>query len=198
MSALILASTSSVRARLLREAGVSFEVLPPAVDEVEVKTSLLAEGLGANAIADALAEAKAAAVSAARPQALVIGCDQVLAFEGRLIEKSADLSEARKLLRELRGKPHELLTACVLARGGGPVWRRLERCTLWARPFSDAFLEEYLRAEGDKVLASVGCYHLEGQGAQLFERVEGDYFSVLGLPLIPLLGALREHRILER
>ena len=105
-----------------------------------------------------------------KPQALVIGCDQVLAFEGRLIEKSADLAEARKLLRELRGKPHELLTACVLAKGGAPVWRRLERCTLWMRPFSDAFLDEYLRAEGDKLLASVGCYHLEGRGAQLFER----------------------------
>lgn len=198
MNALILASTSTVRARLLREAGLSFEVVPSAVDEADVKASFLGEGLGANAIADALAEAKAVAVSAAQPHALVIGCDQVLSFEGRVIEKSADAAEARKLLAELRGKAHELLTACVLAKGGEPVWRRLERCTLWMRPCSDAFLDDYLHAEGEKLLGSVGCYHLEGHGAQLFERVEGDYFSVLGLPLIPLLGALREHRILER
>lgn len=198
MSALILASTSTVRARLLREAGVAFEVVPPMVDEADVKASLLAEGLGANAIADALAEAKAVAVSAAQPQALVIGCDQVLAFEGRVIEKSADLAEARELLAWLRGKAHDLLTTCVLAKGGEPVWRRLERCTLWMRPFSDAFLEDYLQAEHDKLLTSVGCYQLEGRGAQLFERVEGDYFSVLGLPLIPLLGALREHGNVER
>ena len=198
MNALILASTSAVRSRLLRDAGVAFEVVPPMVDEADVKASLLVERLGANAIADSLAEAKAVAVSAARPQALVIGCDQVLAFEGRVIEKSADLGEARKLLAELRGKAHALLTACVLAKGGEPVWRRLERCTLSMRPFSDAFLEDYLQAEGDTLLTSVGCYQLEGRGAQLFERVEGDYFSVLGLPLIPLLVALREDGILER
>ena len=198
MNALILASTSAVRSRLLRDAGLAFEVVPPMVDEADVKASLLVERLGANAIADSLAEAKAVAVSAARPQALVIGCDQVLAFEGRVIEKSADLREARKLLAELRGKAHALLTACVLAKGGEPVWRRLDRCTLSMRPFSDAFLEDYLQAEGDTLLTSVGCYQLEGRGAQLFERVEGDYFSVLGLPLIPLLVALREHGILER
>lgn len=198
MNALILASTSAVRSRLLRDAGLAFEVVPPMVDEADVKASLLVERLGANAIADSLAEAKAVAVSAARPQALVIGCDQVLAFEGRVIEKSADLGEARKLLAELRGKAHALLTACVLAKGGEPVWRRLDRCTLSMRPFSDAFLEDYLQAEGDTLLTSVGCYQLEGRGAQLFERVEGDYFSVLGLPLIPLLVALREHGILER
>lgn len=198
MNALILASTSAVRSRLLRDAGLAFEVVPPMVDEADVKASLLVERLGANAIADSLAEAKAVAVSAARPQALVIGCDQVLAFEGRVIEKSADLGEARKLLAELRGKAHALLTACVLAKGGEPVWRRLERCTLSMRPFSDAFLEDYLQAEGDTLLTSVGCYQLEGRGAQLFERVEGDYFSVLGLPLIPLLVALREDGILER
>jgi septum formation protein len=197
MSALILASSSPVRARLLRDAGVSFEVSPAEVDEREVKASLLADKRDANAIADVLAELKAAWVSSAHPQALVLGCDQILVFEGRLIDKSADLAEARGLLQELRGKPHNLLTACVLAKAGAPVWRRLDRCTLWMRSFSDAFLDEYLQAEGDRVLASVGCYHLEGRGAQLFERVEGDYFSVLGLALIPLLGALREHRVLE-
>jgi septum formation protein len=195
---LILASSSAVRARLLRQAGVPFEVLAAEVDEGEVKASMLAEKLDASAIVNALAELKAIRVSIAHPQALVLGCDQILVFEGRLLDKSPDLAEARVLLQRLRGKAHKLLTACVLAKAGTPVWRRLERCTLWMRPFSDAFLDEYIQAEGDKVLASVGCYHLEGCGVQLFERVEGDYFSVLGLPLIPLLEALREHRIVER
>jgi septum formation protein len=198
VSALILASASAVRARLLREACVPFELHPAKIDEAEVKVSLLAEKLDAPAIANALAELKAIQVSTAQPQALVLGCDQILVFDGRLIDKSADLQEARTLLGELRGKEHTLVTACVLAKGGAPVWRRLDRCRLWMRSFSDAFLEEYLQAEGDNVLGSVGCYHLEGRGSQLFERVEGDYFSVLGLPLHPLLAALREQGIVGR
>jgi septum formation protein len=198
VTVLILASASAVRARLLREACVPFEVCPARIDEAEVKASLLAEKREPSAIADALAELKAIRVSTAHPQALVLGCDQILAFDGRLINKSANVSEARALLRQLRGKPHSLLTACVLAKGGAPVWRRLERCRLWMRSFSDAFLDDYLQAEGDTVLGSVGCYHLESRGIQLFERLEGDYFSVLGLPLLPLLAALREQRIVER
>ena len=198
MSALILASASTVRAQLLRKAGVHFEVRPVGIDEGKVKASLLAQKLDADAVADALAELKAIRISSANPQALVLGCDQILAFDGRLIDKSADLTEACALLRELRGKEHSLVTACVLAKDGSAVWRRLERCRLWMRPFSDAFLDEYLQAEGDNVLGSVGCYHLEGRGIQLFERVEGDYFSVLGLPLIPLLAALREQGITGR
>ncbi len=195
MSALILASGSAVRARLLREAGVPFDVCLAKIDEGEVKAALLAEGLGADAIADTLAQRKAVQVSAAHPEALVLGCDQILAVDGRLIGKSADLTEARALLRELRGEDHSLITACVLAKGGVTVWRWLERCRLWMRLFSDTFLDEYLQAGGEKVLDSVGCYHLEGRGIQLFERVEGDYFSVLGLPLLPLLAALREQGI---
>ena len=198
MSRLILASASTVRARLLRQAGVPFEVRPAEIDEAKVKASLLAEKRDAAAIAGSLAQLKAAQISSADPQALVLGCDQTLAFDGRLIDKSANLVEARALLRELRGKEHNLFTACVLARNGAPVWRALERCSLRMRPFSDAFLDEYLQAEGDKVLGSVGCYHLEGRGSQLFERVEGDYFSVLGLPLVPLLAALREQGIVGR
>jgi septum formation protein len=198
MSALILASASAVRARLLREANIPFDVCPATINEEEIKASLLGGKLGADAIADVLAEHKAIQVSLARPEALVLGCDQVLAFAGRVIGKAADLTEARALLRELRGKEHCLVTACVLAKGGVPIWRWLERCRLRMRPFSEAFLDEYLQAEGDNVLGSVGCYHLEGRGSQLFERVEGDYFSVLGLPLIPLLAALREQRIIGR
>ena len=198
MSVLILASASTVRARLLHDAGVSFELCPAGIDEAQIKASLLAEGLNADAIAAALAELKAVRTSSAHPQALVLGCDQTLVFEGRLVDKSADLIEARALLQQLRGKSHDLLTACALAKDGAAIWRKLVRCTLRMRPFGDAFLDEYLQSEGDKLLGSVGCYHLEGRGIQLFECVEGDYFSVLGLPLIPLLAALRDHGIIER
>ncbi|MDE2135536.1 MAG: Maf family protein [Alphaproteobacteria bacterium] len=198
MSVLILASESAVRARLLRDAGVSFEVRPSGLDEAEVKASLLAEKRDPAAVADALAQFKAVRVSRAHPEALVLGCDQTLAFDDRLIDKPANLAEARTRLRQLRGKRHDLLTAAVLAKGGAPVWRRLERCSLWMRLFGDEFLDGYFLAEGDKVLGSVGCYFLEGRGIQLFERVEGDYFSILGLPLVPLLAALREHGIVAR
>jgi septum formation protein len=177
---------------------VPFELCPAKIDEAKVKASLLAEKQGADAIANALAERKAAQVSNARPQAFVLGCDQTLAFEGRVIDKSTSLTEARALLRQLRGKPHQLHTACVLAKSGAAIWRRLECCTLWMRSFDDEFLDEYLQNEGGAALGSVGCYHLEGRGIQLFERVEGDYFSVLGLPLIPLLTVLRDRGVLGR
>ena len=198
MSALILASASPVRAQLLRAAGIAFEVCAANVDEDEIKTSLLVKARDGGEIAEALAEAKAARVSTANPHAFVLGCDQVLARGGTLIGKSADLGEARAVLRELRGKEHMLITACVLVKNGASLWRRQERCTMKMRAFSEAFLETYLRLEGNGILGSVGCYHLEGRGSQLFECVQGDYFSVLGLPLIPLLAALRDQGIVER
>ncbi|MDE1986901.1 MAG: Maf family protein [Alphaproteobacteria bacterium] len=198
MTILVLASASAVRARLLREAGVPFEVRPAGVDEDEIKTSLLAEGAGPAAIADALAELKAVRVSTKHPQTLVLGCDQVLVFEGKVVDKSPNLIEARALLQRLRGKQHVLVTSCVLAKGGSVIWRRREEAALRMRPFGDKFLEDYLSAEGEAILSSVGCYHLEGRGAQLFEQVQGDYFAVLGLPLIPLLAALREHGVIEK
>ncbi len=197
MTMLILASASGVRARLLREAGVRFGVRPADVDESQLKKTFCESGTTSAGMAAALAEAKALNVSQASPHALVLGCDQALVCEGRLFDKSRDAGEAREMLAFLRGKDHQLISASALALGGKVVWRNQEMATLRMRNFSDAFLEAYLKAEGTIVLSSVGCYHLEGRGAQLFERIEGDFFSILGLPLIPLLGALREHGIVE-
>jgi septum formation protein len=198
MTNLILASTSQTRARLLRAAGVKFEALPSRVDEAEVKAALLAEGFAPAAIADALAEMKALRLSTIHPEALVLGCDQILEFEGRLIDKSESLEEARALLLALAGKSHSLVTAAVLAKGGMPIWRKTERAELGMRAYGEDFLADYLAGEGEAILSSVGCYHLEGRGVQLFERVEGDYFSILGLPLLPLLAILREHEVVGR
>jgi septum formation protein len=193
---LILASASTSRARMLTDAGVTFAVAPAHVDEDAVKESLLAEGVEAAGVADALAELKAVRISASNPDALVLGADQVLSFEGELISKMPDLASARALLKRLSGKRHELISAAVLARAGAPLWRHSGRVRLSMRILSDAFLDAYLAEEGEALLTGVGCYRLEGRGAQLFERVEGDYFSVLGLPLLPLLAQLRELGVL--
>jgi septum formation protein len=198
MSTLILASASATRARLLREAGVTFGVRPPDMDEEEMKAALRRKDTPVEAMAEGLAELKAVRVSAASPDALVLGCDQILVCEGRLIAKSRDSMEARAQLMELRGKMHTLISAAVLARGGEPVWRYREDARMWMRNFSERFLDDYLKTEGSTVLGSVGCYQLEGRGAQLFERIEGDYFAVLGLPLIALLAALREQRVVPQ
>jgi septum formation protein len=135
-------------------------------------------------------------VSSSHREALVLGADQVLVFEQELVSKSADISQARNLLRRLRGRKHELIGAAVLAKGGIPVWRYVESATLTMRDFSDALLEDYLAGEGEAVLDSVGCYQLEGRGAQLFANIEGDYFSILGLPLLPVLAALRDQGVM--
>jgi septum formation protein len=197
MTMLILASSSGIRARLLREAGVRFGVRPPDVDEPAIKETLRRDGVAAEAFADALAEAKALNVSEASPQALVLGCDQVLICDGRVFDKSHDAAEARETLAFLRGRDHQLVTACVLAQGGKPVWRYRESATLRMRAFSDEFLDAYLKNEGKLVLGAVGCYQLEGRGAQLFESISGDFFCILGLPLLPLLAALRHHGLIE-
>jgi len=198
MTALVLASASSSRAKLLRQAGVPFEVHPAHVDEDGLKESMLADGAQGRAIADALAELKARRVSNARPDALVLGADQVLVCDGELFSKAETVEAAAAQLRSLRGKPHLLVTAAVLAKDGAAIWRHVDISTLWMRDVSDAFLEAYLATEGDDLLGSVGCYRLEGAGAQLFERIEGDYFSILGLPLVPLLAALRQHGVVAQ
>jgi septum formation protein len=191
MTAIILASQSRARAQVLMGAGVAFETQVAGVDEDAVKVSLLSQGAGPKEVADALAELKALRISTARP-GLVIGADQTLEFDGELHDKVATVDEARARLKKLRGRPHKLHAAVVVAEGREIIWRELSTATLTMRPFSDAFLEDYLSREGEAALGSVGCYLLEGLGAQLFSKIEGDYFAILGLPLLGLLGLLRQ------
>ncbi len=187
---IVLASTSAVRKRLLTDAGVAFEAVAPGVDEDAVKASLLAEGVGSRDIADALAEAKAVKVSGKRG-GLVIGADQTLDLQGVLYDKAGAVDEARQRLIALRGQTHRLHCAMVVARDGQPIWREIVTATLRMRPFSDTFLDAYLARNIPAILSSVGCYQLEGEGVQLFDRIEGDYFAILGLALVPLLDYLR-------
>ncbi|HEX4097988.1 MAG TPA: Maf family protein [Caulobacteraceae bacterium] len=191
MTEVILASTSASRRALLQGAGVVFTARSPGVDESAAKAALLGEGLGPRDIADALAELKAVRIRA--EGALVIGADQTLDFDGELIDKPESLEEARERLRRLRGRPHKLHSGVVVAQGGQPIWREVQTATLWMRPFSDAFLDDYLAREGEDVLRSVGCYRLEDIGVQLFSRIDGDYFTILGLPMLGLLDLLRRH-----
>ncbi len=189
---LILASKSAARRAVLDGAGVRYEARVAGVDEDAVKTSLLAEGAGPRDIADALAELKAIRVSAGRPD-FVIGSDQTLDLDGQLYDKAESVDAARERLKLLRGRTHKLHSAVVVAKEGTPIWREIVTASLTMRDFSDAFLEEYLAQEGEHALGSVGCYRLEGPGAQLFSKIEGDYFAILGLPLMGLLDLLRRH-----
>ena len=191
----ILASKSSARRAVLQGAGVTFETAVSGVDEEALKTAMLAEGASPRQIAEALAEAKALRISADRP-GLVIGADQTLELEGGLYDKVETLEAARERLRQLRGKPHLLHSAVVVAQGEATLWRETATATLFMREFSDAFLDDYLAREGQAALGSVGCYRLEGLGAQLFSAIEGDYFAILGLPLLGLLDVLRSHQVL--
>jgi len=192
----ILASASAARATMLREAGVAARIMPAPIDEDAIKEAFRAEGIAPRDLADALAEAKARRVGASNPDALVIGADQVLVMDGRTFDKPRDLAEARAQLMQMRGGSHELLSAAVILSGGAPVWRHIGVARLTMRPFSDEFLDTYLDAEGDAVLSTVGGYRIEGRGAQLFSRVSGDYFSILGMPLLELLGFLRARKVL--
>lgn len=194
---LVLASGSAIRRQILENAGLVFEVEPSAIDEDAVKTALLKDvDIQAGDLASLLAEAKALDVSGRRPGEIIIGADQVLSFESVLLSKSADIDGARRQLLDMAGKTHSLISAAVLARDGETLWRQADTVHVTMRDFSPAFLGAYLAEAGDIVLESVGGYQLEGLGAQLFERIEGDYFTVLGLPLLPLLAALRDHAAL--
>nr|WP_312166952.1 nucleoside triphosphate pyrophosphatase [Phenylobacterium sp.] len=189
---IILASKSVARRAVLTGAGVPFEVAVAGVDEDAVKTAMLAQGATPRDVADALAQIKAVRISAGRP-GFVIGSDQTLEFEGRLYDKAETLEAAAERLKAMRGKPHKLHSAVVVAKDGAPIWREIVSATLTMREFSDEFLADYLAAEGEHALGSVGCYRLEGPGAQLFSRIEGDYFAILGLPLMGLLDLFRRH-----
>lgn len=189
----ILASKSAARRAVLTGAGVAHEAEVAGVDEEAVKAGLLAEGASPRDVADALAELKAIRVSARRAGALVIGSDQTLDLDGKLYDKAPDLYSAWARLVLLRGKAHKLHSAVVVAKDGAVIWREVVTATLTMRGFSDAFLQHYLATEGEQALGSVGCYRLEGPGAQLFSKIEGDYFAILGLPLLGLLELLRRH-----
>ncbi len=190
---LVLASASPSRRRLLEAAGLSFRVVPADIDEAAVKRALAGQSPKADAaaVAGSLARAKAEAVSARFPDALVIGADQVLALDDALFDKPGGLAEARTQLLRLRGKTHRLLTGVSLAQRGESIWQHASAATLTMRAFSPEFLDRYLARAGGHVTRSVGAYEIEGMGIQLLERCEGDHFTIIGLPLLPLLAELR-------
>ncbi len=190
---LVLASGSAARRALLEAAGVAFSVAPNAVEEGVIKAAMRAEGESADETALALADAKAAGVT--DPHAVVIGADQLLVCDGDWFDKPADLPAARNQLLRLRGRRHELVTAVTCWRAGTRFWAHVARPWLTMRRFSDAFLDDYLGAEGEAVLACVGAYRLEGLGVHLFEDVEGEHSAILGLPMVPLLACLRDRGV---
>ena len=194
---LVLASASQVRTKILTAAGVSHIVEPANVDEDEIKQSLRLDGAAPGDIAATLAEAKALQTGNRHPDALVIGADQVLALGNRIFDKPADVAAAGEQLKTLRGKPHVLHAGVCVVQQGRRIWHCNETAELTVREFSDTFLDRYLATVGTAVCQSVGGYQLEGVGAQLFSRIDGDYFTILGLPLLPLLDFLRGHGVVQ-
>lgn len=192
-----LASGSEIRAQMLRNAGVSFDIHIARVDEEMIKASLLAEDASPRDVADALAEAKARKVSD-KVSGLVIGCDQVLDFQGSLLSKPKNEQDAIAQLQALRGQRHMLLSAAVIYEDGKPVWRHVGRVRLLMRDASDEYLTDYVARNWDSIRQSVGSYKLEEEGVRLFTRIDGDYFNVLGMPLLELLAYLTLRGVLQR
>ena len=195
--ALVLASGSKIRAELMENAGLAVEVDPADVDERAVEAPLLEADFPPEDIACVLAEAKSNDVSARRHGDLVVGADQILAFEGARKTKPEDMEAARRQLLAFSGKTHELHSAVVISQNGNAIWRYVSTARLTMRSLSPAFIGHYLAAAGNDVLSSVGAYQLEGLGVQLFEKIEGDYFTILGLPMLPLLAELRTLKVIE-
>lgn len=192
----VLASRSGPRARMLANAGVPFTVNAASVDETAIKKSMRITSADAADIAEILAATKAQQVSRNHGDNLVIGADQMLACDGEWFDKPTSLQDARNHLINLRGKTHELISAVCVVQGGAVLWHHIERARITMRPFSEGFIDKYVDKMGDNIMTTVGGYELEGVGAQLFSRVEGDYFTVLGMPLLPLLDFLRGHGVI--
>ncbi|HOV03845.1 MAG TPA: Maf-like protein [Kaistiaceae bacterium] len=194
---LILASKSQSRIMLLQNAGLDFDIVPADIDERAVEAPLVEADFGPDDIAEVLAEAKAREVSERRPGALVIGSDQTLGLGEKRFNKPETIEDARRQLLAMRGATHSLNSAIACVKDGETLWRHISRADLTMRDFTPEFAGHYLALVGSEALTSVGAYRLEGPGIQLFETIEGDYFTILGLPLLPLLGFLRDRGILE-
>jgi septum formation protein len=195
---LILASGSAARKAMLEAAGLTFDVIPADIDEAAIRdamTNTKARPESAD-VAAAIAAEKAQTVSELHPDALVIGADQVLALGGKIFAKAGSPAEAREILVMLRGRTHELVSAVALARGGTVHWQTIGSAEMTMRDFSDEFIGSYLERTGERALGCVGCYEIEGLGVQLFDDIEGDYFTILGIPLLPLLARLRQEEMI--
>jgi septum formation protein len=195
---LILASQSRARRTVLEAVGVAFETMAPMLDEESAKAALRGEGISPRDLADALAELKAFKLSMRFPSDFVLGCDQTLSLDdGTMFDKPVSQDALKDQLRLLSDRTHSLWSAVVLAQGGIPIWRHIERCKMTIRPLSEEFIKDYVETEGDALLGCVGGYRIEGRGVQLFSKIEGSHFGILGLPLLPLLDILRTQGVLR-